>query len=132
FGGGFGNLIGSAQQVASGFQSVAGAANSTSPALTALQGAAGIAGSAMQVVQMIGTIASLLVLEGGGIIPSAAAGMISDGSGPKVASGYLSLLHENEMVLPARVSQRVQDAARSASSNRSNPSAQQAGDTHIH
>jgi len=61
----------------------------------------------------------LFGLQGGGIIPSAAGGMIT----PRFQSGgILSMLHANEMVLPAHISQMIQNAANNNSGG---------GDTHV-
>ena len=71
----------------------AAAALAAGGATSALGGAAGL----------MGDVGGLLVLSGGGIIPSAASGMIVGGMG-----GTLSLLHEQEMVLPKPISQGIQ------------------------
>jgi hypothetical protein len=47
---------------------------------------------------------ALLAFEDGGVVPSAAGGMIAGGSG-----GQLSILHPQEMVLPAGISRGMQD-----------------------
>lgn len=60
-------------------------------------------------------------LAGGGIIPSAAGGMVSDGKG-----GTLAVLHPKEMVLPASISDGLQGMIRgSSSSSSANTTAQQ-------
>lgn len=55
-----------------------------------------------------GGLLSIFGLSGGGVIPSAAGGMIV----PRFqGGGILSMLHMNEMVLPSHISQFVQNAA---------------------
>lgn len=57
---------------------------------------------------LFGAAAPLAWIEKGGIVPSAARGWVV----PSFAEGgILSMLHKNEMVLPAHISQFVQDAA---------------------
>jgi|HubBroStandDraft_6_1064221.scaffolds.fasta_scaffold173449_3 hypothetical protein len=48
-----------------------------------------------------------------GIVPSAAGGMVTDPNGDP--GGIAAILHPNEMVLPAPISQHVQEAAQKAS-----------------
>lgn len=58
--------------------------------------------------------AAFAALEKGGIIPSAAGGMVAPGG------GTLALLHPREMVLPAHISQTVQNLANSGGGSPNN------------
>jgi hypothetical protein len=53
-----------------------------------------------------GALASALLFSQGGVVPSAAGGMIVGGN---ASGGMLSILHPNEMVLPKQLSEGVQD-----------------------
>jgi hypothetical protein len=70
--------------------------------------------------------AGAMAFKQGGVVPSAAGGMLTDAAGPD--SGTIALLHPNEMVLPAPLSQTVQDMAASASGSKGSAG----GDVHIH
>lgn len=82
-------------------------------------GGGGAGGGAGGIMDTVGSIFSTVMkfipfLEGGGIIPSAAGGMIV----PRFqGGGVLSMLHMNEMVLPAHISQFVQNAATNGNSS---------------
>lgn len=54
------------------------------------------------------TIVTLLSLEGGGVVPSAAGGMVVGGGLGGARGGILSILHPHEMVLPRHLSEGVQ------------------------
>jgi hypothetical protein len=54
----------------------------------------------------IGGLGKMLGFSGGGIVPSAADGMITPGNWDQ---GHLAMLHSQEMVLPAPLSQKVQN-----------------------
>jgi hypothetical protein len=71
-----------------------------------------IIGPALGAAAAASTFASLMAFKQGGIMPSAAGGMLTDAAGPE--SGTITMLHPNEMVLPAPLSQTVQDMAASA------------------
>lgn len=71
-----------------------------------------IVGPILAPIAATAAFAGALAFKQGGIVPSAAGGMITEASGPE--SGTLALLHPNEMVLPAPISQTVQDMASSA------------------
>lgn len=141
--GGSSSFLSSATNAANGLAQVASSAAKVDPALSGLAQGVNLAQSAFSAISSVGSvvsgvgkaagfIGSLFAFEGGGIVPSAAGGMIvSSGMGPTVNGGTLSLLHENEMVLPSRISQTVQDAARGATPPYLQ-GAQEAGDTHIH
>jgi hypothetical protein len=87
---------------------------SAAGALTASAGA-GAAGGASGVLGDIGSAAGFFGLfEQGGIVPSAAGGMITGGLGSQLA-----ILHAREMVLPAHISAGLQAMiqGRSATAN---------------
>jgi hypothetical protein len=75
-----------------------------------------VAITASQEVQPLG-------FSGGGLVPSAAGGMISPGG--------LSILHPKEMVLPARISEGMQNLINNGGAE-ANGGQGQGGDTHIH
>jgi hypothetical protein len=75
---------------------------------------------------VIGGIGSLFALEHGGVIPSAAGGMIVGG----LPGGMLSMLHPQEMVLPANISNFVQGAAASYTGTKGAASDFSGGDIH--
>ena len=56
--------------------------------------------------------------SGGGIVPSAAGGMVVSG-GKTSSGGQLSVLHEQEMVLPKHISNGIQNMIRNNNSNNS-------------
>ena len=74
--------------------------------------------------------------ESGGIVPSAAAGMIT----PSGSGGMPAILHPREMVLPARISEGVQRMVASGSGrsegsgseSNGGAAAAEAGDFHLH
>lgn len=87
-------------------------------------GAASAAGSAVGGVgSVLGGIGSAfsfisgLFFQRGGVVPSAAGGMLVPGSA-LAGGGQISILHPNEMVLPADLSATVQNAARARISPR--------------
>jgi hypothetical protein len=78
----------------------------------------------------ISAIGMLPFFNFGGVVPSAAGGMIVPGSG----GGQLSILHPQEMVLPAHISKGIQDKINMPSANFGNEEGNnnQSGDTHFH
>lgn len=89
-------------------------------------GGGGIFGMAGGILGGIAKIGGLFALEHGGIIPSAQGGMIAGG----IPGGMLSLLHEQEMVLPAHISNFVQQAAASYTGTRGGVQDFTGGDVH--
>ncbi len=85
------------------------AALTTAAGALASAAAASGGGSALGALGAIGGIAKVAAIvptiaEGGGLIPSAAGGMVNDGKG-----GRMIIAHPNEMVLPSYLSQGVQN-----------------------
>lgn len=76
------------------------ATNTSSTSILAMAGKAIIAGIEFMIAGI-----KALAFEGGGVVPSAAGGMVVGGLGGR---GVLSVLHPQEMVLPARLSNGVQ------------------------
>lgn len=72
-----------------------------------------VVGPELGAVAAASTFAGAMAFKQGGIVPSAAGGMITDPYGD--VAGIPAVLHPNEMVLPAPISQTVQDMAASAS-----------------
>lgn len=97
----FSGLLGSAQGIITGFNAIMSAASAT----TAAASATSAAGTAAKGILGLGT----RIFEHGGVVPSAAGGMVTGGYGASLA-----MLHPNEMVLPAHLSAAVQSAARSS------------------
>jgi hypothetical protein len=85
-----------------------------------------IVGPALGAAAAATTFATLMAFKGGGVMPSAEYGMTAP-NGPQ--EGSLALLHPNEMVLPAPLSQTVQDMAASATGAKGSGGG---GDIHIH
>lgn len=118
---GIGNLGQSAQTVAISANTAALTANTA--ALTASAGsnlaggAASAAGGAASAAGSAGGIfsgiTSLFGFHGGGLVPSAAGGMIVPGT----QGGSLAIVHPQEMVLPANISSHVINSMSNASSN---------------
>lgn len=107
-------------QAAAAAQSSASAASGAGTAVSAGGSGAGFLGS------IFGGL-----FARGGIVPSAAGGMIVGGAG--INGGMLSILHPEEMVLPAHISQSVQRMANAANDDfRPSPAVYNGGDTHIH
>jgi hypothetical protein len=65
---------------------------------------------------------------GGGIVPAAAGGMVVGDD----AGGTFSILHAREMVLPARLSEGVQNIINNGQTNPQNADVNRLGDTHLH
>ena len=72
----------------------------TTAALVTLAGAATSAAIALQSMSFGG----FGIFEHGGIVPSAAKGMVTPSTGPLPGNGIPSILHPREMVLPANIS----------------------------
>ena len=72
-------------------------------ASAAVSGGAGVMSGAGGLFSLASLAPAMLALKGGGIIPSAAGGMMVGGNG-----ATLSLLHAREMVLPAPISMGLQ------------------------
>jgi len=81
--------------------------------------------AALQAVKSVPVIGGFL--EGGGVIPSAAGGMVVGGSAD---GGTLAVLHPREMVLPRALSEGVQRMIGKDGNESGN--AGRAGDTHVH
>jgi hypothetical protein len=117
---GVGNLGQSAQTVAITANTAALTANTA--ALTANAGssiaggaasaAGGVAGAAAGGGGFFSGIASIFGFAGGGLVPSAAGGMVVPGT----QGGSLAVVHPQEMVLPANISNHIMNSMSSASS----------------
>ena len=83
-----------------------------------------IVGPALGAAAAASAFATAMAFEQGGIM-SAQAGAITDAYGPGV--GTPAILHPNEMVLPAPISQTIQDMTASASGGKG-----AGGDIHVH
>lgn len=77
------------------------------------------------------TIVTLMSLEGGGVIPSAAGGMVVGGGLGGARGGILSILHPKEMVLPAHLSTGVQNMINSGGAKSEGKQGSQ-GNTSVH
>ena len=74
-------------------------------------GGGSILGTGASILGGVAKVAGLFALEQGGIIPSAMRGMIVGGLPHFANGGILSMLHQQEMVLPAHISNFIQGAA---------------------
>ncbi len=126
----FSGALGDAKGVVGGFSSALSAvglggntvAGSVIGGASSALGAIGGIASGVKAIMSI----SALFIERGGIIPSAAGGMIAGG-------GTLSILHPQEMVLPAPISRGMQGLiARGNMGGPSDPSGGFGGDVHVH
>lgn len=97
--------------------------SATASTASAAGGALSAAGSAGGILGGFKTVFGWLGFSGGGIVPSAAGGW----SLPNFAGAQPALLHSQEMVLPADISQGLQGMIRSGGPNGAN-----GGDVHVH
>jgi hypothetical protein len=100
---------------------VVGSGQDFSGGVAAGAGSTGLFGSGGTFGSLFEGIGTLLAFQHGGIVPSAQGGWAVPSLGP---GGVLAQLHSNEMVLPASISQGLQEmlaAPRSASSSGAGP-----------
>ena len=102
----FSSELSAASSAVSGFQSILSTFGGSGTG-----GGGGILSTGVSVLGGIAKVAGLFALEQGGIIPSAMRGMVVGGLPHFANGGILSMLHQQEMVLPAHISNFIQGAA---------------------